>query len=235
MTWLPDDTAVRAGWSADKGRTTFSPKAIDGHSRTRYDAHGVSAWLSWYQVNGFYLDGVVGHRRYAGRVGTSRHGEDTGRLHANGWTASLESGYPVQLQGGWLIEPQAQVAYQSLSFKKFRDADGIDVAFKGATQVQARIGARIALENDDRYTPYGRVDLVHTTGGRATLKASHPDWQVAETFASGRQGLGYRVGAGVTAQVTRHVSAFGETSFQGRADKAGFKGWSASAGVRVNF
>lgn len=233
---LVDDNATwRAGWALDHGTTTVTPKAVDGHSSARYTANGASAWLTWQHNSGWYVDAVVGGRRYSGTVDTAARGDQVARLRASGWVASVETGYPFSLGAGWTLEPQLQVKHQTLNFDRTQDVDGLNLVLGNSQQTTTRLGAQLSKTTDPRFAPYVRLDLMHTAGGRATAAISNDTWNMADDFGVGRLGNSYRVGAGATSQLGRNVQIFGEGTYQHQLGHYGMRGWAANVGVRVNF
>lgn len=238
MGWDADTSSLRAGWAFDKGTTHVRPKerAIDGASDANYNAYGVSGWLTWQQQNGFYVDTVVGGERYNGKVTVAGRGYES-TVRAHGWTASLEAGYPFGIGRGWSIEPQAQLSYQSLRFQDILDNDGTLTQIAPVGQTTSRLGVRLAKTDNARLAPYVRLDAINTSGGRAKITASDATYGtgIRQTFQGGRVGSNYRVGAGLTSQLTRNVALYGEADYLGDLGVHGFSGWSANAGVRINF
>jgi outer membrane autotransporter protein len=233
--WSGDNSSIRAGWALDKGTTRVTPKAADGSSRAKYDANGVSAWLTWQQDNGFYVDAIVGGQRYKGTVSTDLRGADVAKVKANGWTASVETGYPITLGKGWAIEPQAQLKRQSLSFREINDADGLTTRIAPTGQTIGRLGARLTKSDDAKFAPYLRADVIRTIGGRAKVTSTSEAWNMQETFAGGRVGTSWRAGAGATSQLTKNLSLYGEADYQKGTGNSGFRGWAGTMGVRYNF
>lgn len=94
-----------------------------------------------YWTTGWYLDSVVQATFYdvdgvSGRLPT---------LETNGWglAASLEGGAPFRLGGGWQLEPQARLVYQTVDLDDTHDV-GAFVHFKDVDSLAGRIGVRFA-------------------------------------------------------------------------------------------
>lgn len=234
VTWTGDKSTLRAGWALDKGTTRVSPKAVDGFSSGKYDAHGVSAWLTWQQDNGFYVDAVIGGERYKGDISTEARG-GVGSIRASSWNASVEMGYPIAVGGGWSVEPQAQLKYQHLSFARIQDADDLATSITPSGQTTTRLGARFVKTDNARFAPYARFDVLRTIGGAAKVTTSSQAWDISDTFEVGRVGTGYRAGVGLTSALTKHLSVYGEGDYLHGASDHGFKGWSGNVGLRLNF
>ncbi|TCV92902.1 outer membrane autotransporter protein [Luteibacter rhizovicinus] len=233
LSFAADTSVLRAGWAIDKGTTSVTPSAADGRSHARYDASGVSAWLTWQDVGGMYVDGILGGRRFSGDVGTDLRGEDVARLHASQVFASVEAGYPFAIGNGWTLEPQVQARWQSVRLRAFDDKDGVAVDETSASQTTHRIGIRAGRMSDPVFAPYLRADLLHTVGRRQSLTAG--DGTTDYAFELGRPGTQYRVGAGGTYRFATDWSVYGEGDYQGSIGSTGFRGFSATLGVRLNF
>jgi len=230
-----DNGSLRAGWAFDHGTTRVTPNAADGESFARYRANGTSAWITWQQGSGLWVDGVIGATRYRGDVGTDLRGADVGRLRAHGWTMSLEAGLPIALGTAWTVEPLLHVKHQSIAFRDFVDADDLDVKLGTAIQTTTRIGARIARTANPVFSPYARLDLSHTSHGQVNADVSSDAWNIADRFSSGRVGNTYRAAMGAVSQLGNHVQVYGEANYQHFIGTYGMRGWAGNVGIRVTF
>jgi outer membrane autotransporter protein len=235
VSWTDSQSSLRAGWAFDKGNTRVTPDAPDGYSVGRYRAHGASAWLTWQQANGFYLDGVLSNERYQGEIGTQARNGAVADLRANGWVASVEAGYPFALGDGWSVEPQVQLKRQSLTFLPFADTDGLYTQINVGGLTTTRLGTRVANTSNPRFAPYVRADVIHTTGGGSHISTSSQAWGAEGVFDGGRLGNSYRLGAGATSQLTPQLALYGDADYLHGTDGYGFRGWQANLGLRFNF
>ncbi|GFZ91047.1 autotransporter outer membrane beta-barrel domain-containing protein [Dyella caseinilytica] len=235
VSWTADNSSLRAGWALDKGTTRVTPNAPDGASVGRYDAHGVSAWMTWQQANGFYVDAVLGGEHYRGDVDTQARNSAVANLRAGSWTASVEMGYPFALGKGWSLEPQAQLKHQSLTFNDFADADGLSTQINVGGLTATRVGARLVKTDDTRFSPYLRADFIRTTGGDSQIGTSSSAWDASGVFSGGRLGNSYRLGAGATSQWTSHLALYGEADYRRGTASHGLRGWQANMGLRFDF
>ncbi|HVI53532.1 MAG TPA: autotransporter outer membrane beta-barrel domain-containing protein [Luteibacter sp.] len=230
-----DNGSLRAGWAVDHGTTRVTPKAADGNSSAKYNANGISGWITWLHGSGLWVDGVLGSTRYHGDVGTDLRGADVGRVHANGWTMSVETGMPFALGNDWTIEPRFQLKHQQLNFRDFTDDDGLDVRLGTAKQTSATLGGRIMRTANPVFMPYANLDLTHTSNGDPNADVSNTDWDVSQRFGSGRVGNAYRVAAGAVSQLGEHVQIYGEGTYQHFVGSYGMQGWAGNVGIRVSF
>ena len=116
-----------------------------GEGKTDAVSLGVSN--TYYAQNGSYLD-LVGQVSW---LRNNYKARDSVSVKQNGWGAGLsaEVGRPFALgeraenEGGWMIEPQAQLMYQYVDLKNFND--GIrQVEQNGQHGLRGRLGARLA-------------------------------------------------------------------------------------------
>lgn len=232
--WAGNRGTLRAGWALDHGTLRISPHAVDGDSSTRFTANGIGMWLNWQGDNGLWVDGVLTGRRFTGDVGTDTQGKDVARIHASSWVASVEVGKTF-MAGDWAIEPHAQLTRQQVSFRDFQDQDGLDVSLGSGTQTSARVGVLVRRAIDEKFIPYVRTDFTYTVSGTPTATLSSEDWNVSNTFGTGRTGHSVLVAAGATSQLTRNVQLYGEGNYQHQLGGYGVRGWSGNIGVRVSF
>lgn len=228
-----DNDSLRAGWALDRGTTTVTPRAPDGVSQTRYSAQGFSAWVTWQQHDGWYVDAVIGAQRYRGAVDTELRGREVARLRANGRLLSMESGYPFRLGTDWSLEPQVQLSWQTLTFQPLRDKDNVVAAPSDAQQLTTRLGARLRRTTNGRWIPYARVDAVGSTGGRGHAVFATPGDDMI--LAGGRAGRQLRAGAGLVANPWANVQLYGEGTWRTAIGSHGFRGWAGNLGIRVSF
>ena len=140
-----DGSRDHAGVYAAVGRIQGDVRHFNGiHAGTNtIDAYSVGAYWTHFGASGWYIDGVV--------QGTWFDAEaDSRRLiklkrDGFGFAASIEGGYPVALGGGWIVEPQAQLIYQTLTQKSGHDGVAL-VRFSDVDSLAGRIGARLARD-----------------------------------------------------------------------------------------
>ena len=141
-----------------------------------FDAVSVGGYWTRFGENNWYLDGVLQGTWYDMNM-TGRRGLRDGETNGFGFAASLEGGYPFDLGNDWLLEPQAQLVYQTLNIDDFNDG-AADVRYSDTNSLAGRIGARIArdwdVEGDPKrkFTLWGRADLWHEFLGDPTTEFS---------------------------------------------------------------
>ena len=108
----------------------------------KFDAVSLAGYWTHFGPSGWYLDGVVQGTWYDTTMSAAR-GLRAGETDGWGLAASLEGGYPFHFGDGWLIEPQAQLVYQTLDLADFNDG-AADVRYSDEDSLAGRIGARLA-------------------------------------------------------------------------------------------
>ena len=143
-----------------------------------FDAYSIGGYWTHFGENDWYLDGVLQGTWYDMDM-TARRGLRDGDTDGFGFAASLEAGYPFQLGIGWLLEPQAQLVYQTLDIDDFNDG-AADVRYSDTDSLAGRIGARVARDWDvgregaDSASSalWGRGDIWHEFLGEPTTEFS---------------------------------------------------------------
>jgi outer membrane autotransporter protein len=228
-----DNGSLRAGWALDRGRSSITPRAVDGESVTRLKALGTSAWVTWRSGNGFWMDWVVGRQRMNGWTDTALTGPGTGRIHATATGMSLGGGLPLQIGGLWSIEPHVLLSSQTVSLKPFRDEGGLHVRL-GARRFVTTAAGVSAFHHGKSLVPFARLDVRRTSGG-GVLRTGVEGAEDVSRFVTGRGGAEYSLAAGLTAHVTPRIQAFGEGGYRHFIGSGGFQGWSGNVGVRMTF
>lgn len=129
------------------------------------DAVTVGGTFTHLGDNGWYTDAVLmgtwftALPRSARGIGTN--------IYGTGITASLEGGYPFQIDPEFTLEPMAQIVFSSLAFDPASDPY-TTLNFMPADAWFGRIGARLednTLLQDKHMKPFFEADLWHSFGG----------------------------------------------------------------------
>ena len=130
----------------------------------------------------------------------------------------MEAGYPVYLGGGWVLEPQAQIAYQALASGSASDAGGL-VRFSDVTSFAGRLGGRLArtwaLDEGDRprlMTAWLRANLWQEFLGDPKTEFFSSYGPIP--FAADLRGTRAELNGGVTAQTSEMSSLYANASYQ---------------------
>jgi outer membrane autotransporter protein len=228
-----DNGSLRAGWAVDHGRSSVTPRAVDGESVTRLKANGTSAWITWRSGNGFWMDWVVGRQALRGQTDTAMGGKRVGRVKATATGTSLGAGWPQQITPDWRVESHMLVAVQQVNVNPIREDGGLKVRFAGRRYVTGAVGVSLFHEGPV-LSPYVRLDARSTSGGGGLVAGTDGNPKAAR-FEAGRVGHEYLVSSGATAQLTPRLQLFGEGSYRHYLGSGGFQGWSGNVGMRLTF
>jgi autotransporter family porin len=233
-----DKSTMRGGVALTHGTTRLDPKAADGSSRTKYYSNSVAMYLTWQHANGFYIDGVVSGDRHQGDVDIARS-RDVARIHAVGWTASIETGYPWRFDNGMELEPQLQISRLHLAVRDFTDRDHANVHYDDYDQNIGRVGVRLTRtwtgDNGRKTTPYARLNYIQGWGGRARVTIGDDASGISQAFTGGSYGRALELGLGGTATFRNNISLYGEADYQKDLGSAGLRGWGLNLGARWMF
>ncbi|WP_198174110.1 autotransporter family protein [Mesorhizobium xinjiangense] len=105
------------------------------------DAYTIGGYWTHYGKEGWYLDALVQGTWYDLEADSVR--PFSLATDGVGFGASLEAGYPFPLDDGWIIEPQAQLTYQTISIDDASDGTAT-VSYSDIDSLRGRLGVRLA-------------------------------------------------------------------------------------------
>ena len=200
------------------------------------DAWSGGAYWTHYGPHDWYLDAVAQATHYQGAASTQFARLDTSGF---GLLTSLETGYPIHLPvlgPGFVLEPQAQIVWQRVSFDDANDGLG-EVALGTTSGASGRIGLRgrwtIVSESGQVWQPYVRANLWRDWGAQATATYSGVDLVPLLERATRLQ-----LGGGLSVKVNTNVSFYANADYQfavGNTDGGKRDGVRGAAGVRYSW
>jgi len=188
---------------------TFTAYVLTRTGVVSLQSYSGGAYWTHYGSAGWYLDGVVQASAYDGSSDTA---DAHLPIHGTGVITSLEAGYPLHFMVGapFILEPQAQVIWQHVSFSNGNDGIG-DVSLGSTTGTTGRIGVRGQWTIDGAhnviYQPYVRTNLWQDIGGNAV---THFD-DAAVPLNSAATRLEFA--AGLTARLQNRLSLYGQVGY----------------------
>ena len=221
------------------GVTHFTGLSAGHDSFAAYTGGG---YATLFGPTGWYLDSVLQGTFYDMKAQSTRL--PALETDATGFAASLETGYPLRFGGflaGWIVEPQAQLVYQSVDLDTARDI-AATVRFDDAESLAGRLGLRFATTwivpggylgpHPSLATAWFRPSYWHEfSGDPKTLFSS------ATGFIPFRADLGeawVELNAGISLRVDRTTELYANGSYQlgveGDSDA-----WTGKVGLRVNW
>lgn len=202
--------------------------------RLQTDGSSVGAYWTHFGPTGWYVDTVLQQSWYDMEA-TSLYGSGAS-TETTGYTASLETGYPINLQEGWLIEPQAQIVYQDVRVDGTQDQYS-SVDWDEGVAWTGRFGARLQHTRRDArgilWQPYGRINLWHAFSGKDSVLLGQSSPAIETRFGD----TAVDVGGGLTARVSRNVSLYGQVSHRWTVDGGRSRQTTTEAalGLRMNW
>jgi outer membrane autotransporter protein len=174
------------------------------------NAYSTGAYWTHYGPSGWYIDAVLQGTYYNGDAATQ-----FAQLPANGFgfTSSLEAGYPVPLPLGprFVLEPQAQIIWQQVTFGQSNDGLG-PVSLGSTSGASGRLGVRgqwtIVSENGQVWQPYVRANLWRDWGAEATTTFGIDQVPLLE------QATRLELAGGTTAKLTNRLSLYAQAGYQ---------------------
>jgi outer membrane autotransporter protein len=190
---------------------------VQSHTGT-LGLNGYSAGGYWthYGPGGWYIDTVLQGTYYNGNAITQFANLP---INGSGFISSLEGGYPIPLPLGprFVLEPQAQIIWQQVSFAQANDGLG-PVALGTTSGPTGRVGLRgmwtIDGYNGQVWQPYGRVNLWRDWGAEATTLFGIDPVPLIE------EATRLEFAGGVTALLGRGVSLYAQAGYQFGLDGA---------------
>ncbi len=221
------------GLVTNEAATSFVLRRTGG---LNLDAWSGAAYWTHYGPGDWYVDAVAQATHYEGAASTQ-----FARLATTGFgfLSSLETGYPIHLPvlgPGFVLEPQAQIVWQRVSFDDAND--GLGVVGLGTTSgASGRIGLRgkwtIVSDSGQVWQPYVRANLWRDWGAQATAVYSGVDLVPLLEQATRLQ-----LGGGLSVRVNTNVSLYANADYQfavGNTDGGTRNGVRGAAGVRYTW
>ncbi|MGR6452719.1 autotransporter outer membrane beta-barrel domain-containing protein [Pseudomonas plecoglossicida] len=216
-----DGSTDQAGLSLNVGRISANVEHNDG-SQAGDDllrAYGIGGYWSHFGPEGWYLDGVLQFNRFDIKANSN---ELAGlKTRGRGVTASLEGGYPFQVNRDrdLHIEPQVQVVLSKLDVDDSRDP-GAEVRFEDVDSLIGRLGVRIDkawLRQDDkgkiqRTSAWVRPSVWHEFKGKSKTEFSSANGYIP--FGTDMSGNWGELNLGLDYQVDERTTITGSLGVQ---------------------
>lgn len=225
--------SLRLGAAISTGTLSFNPRGARANASGRADTWALSGYASWQNPQGWYVDGVVSAGGFSGRVSTDLRGQ-TARLKGSQWAVSAETGWQFDTNRyGLMLEPQLQLMYQQLQFRKRADIDGFPIDFGHQSLWTARAGVRLSQsthgESAWRQATFGvKLNVLHSLG-----KSGHVD--LGENFAVSGTGTSAELGIDANLTATRQLSLYLDAAWRRKIATAGTTGLTLAGGIRYSF
>ncbi|UTO28051.1 autotransporter outer membrane beta-barrel domain-containing protein [Bartonella harrusi] len=228
------DIQTHVGLFATYGKLDFTPKGMEDSDKTMLDKWSLTAYSGIQHSSGIYVNALLSYGALKGNITTALVG-NAAKLDGTK-TVNVSATIGQQLatgSKGLVFEPQAQLIYQNLFFKRLSDANGLEVDMDNPRQWLVRIGGRLTQaitteEETNAFSFYGKLNILKAFGENETIK-------IADTFYLDPTGSSIEGGIGVNASLSENIVLHGDISYRQKLQKAGVFGTSFSGGVRYHF
>lgn len=140
----------------------------DGDGQVNVDGYGLGTGLSWFNDNGFYLDGQAKLTWYRSKYDSSLAGKTLADgVNSLGYAISLETGQSFTLNERWSLTPQAQLIWSSVNTDRYQDAFNASIDTPDNNSLTARFG--LAANHLSRWTDADGTTNRLSLGGIANL------------------------------------------------------------------
>jgi outer membrane autotransporter protein len=117
----PDGSRDHAGAYFAVGTNKGEVTHFDGREgNSDFAAYTLGGYWTHFGPGGWYTDAILQGTFYDINS-TANRGLPTFKTEGQGIAASIESGYPFRFAGGWFVEPQAQLIYQTININDAND------------------------------------------------------------------------------------------------------------------
>jgi outer membrane autotransporter protein len=176
------------------------------------NAFSTGGYWTHYGPGGWYVDAVLQGTYYGGSAGTQFA---TLPINGSGFISSLEAGYPVPLPflpgPRFVIEPQAQIIWQQVSFDNANDGQG-PVGLGTTSGPTGRLGLRgmwtIDGQNGEVWQPYVRANLWRDWDAQAATGFGE------DAVLLDEQTTRLEFAGGVTAKLNSTLSLYAQAGYQ---------------------
>ncbi|WP_443971471.1 autotransporter outer membrane beta-barrel domain-containing protein [Sphingobium sp. CR28] len=228
----PEGKRLMAGVNIYYGRATSQVRSTFGDGSIATDGYGVGATLTWYGVDGFYVDGEVQMSWFDSDL-TSRILGPLAKNNGEGQALGIELGKRSPIGGELSVTPQLQMIYSNVDFDGFTDPTGAFVRADRGDSLKSRLGLSLDRQNvwdGGRSHVYGLLNLNYDwLEGSRTLVSGTPIDRTEKRLWS-ELGIGASVNWGD--RITLYGEASGGSPFRDFASSYVLKG---NVGVRLRF
>lgn len=141
----PDGSLLVGSVILHYGQSSADVKSVFGRGSIDTTGYGIGTALTWYEANGFYVDGQAHYSWYESDLKS----RSTGRTENNdgiGYALSIETGRRIILGNGFSVTPQAQLVYSNVDLDSFTDSFGAKIELNRADSLKARLGVSLDKE-----------------------------------------------------------------------------------------
>lgn len=134
-----------AGVNAFYGEADSQIRSVFGDGAVKSDGYGLGATLTWYGLDGFYVDSQAQVIRYDSDLTSAYLGRLSRDNGGHGEAFSIEAGKRMSVGNNLGVTPQFQMVYSNVHFDRFTDPSDAVVSADGNDSLKTRWG--VALDH----------------------------------------------------------------------------------------
>ncbi|HCR0804044.1 TPA: autotransporter outer membrane beta-barrel domain-containing protein, partial [Enterobacter roggenkampii] len=214
---------------------SFSDNKVK-HARggtSKIDSYGLGLYATWYDVSGFYADGVVKGNRLKNKLrAVMTNGGRTG----GDWTqyalsTAVEGGYQFDLKDDVSITPYARLAFVQMTSEEVKLSNGMKGNTGTPRSVTGEAGAKLAGKfsiGSTEFKPYLSAAVLQEFANSNEVTINERN-----RFDNNVKGTSGKYGLGASVNVGKDVTLYGEANYrQGSQIETPIQG---VAGIRIGF
>lgn len=198
---------------------------------------GVGVYASWLGNKGHYLDVIARGSKLTNDFKLVDLSGNAAKADYDTWAygISAEYGYRQNLQGGWFVEPQAELSLGHMGSADYTTSNGVSVKQDSVNSAVTRVGIMGGKEftiGGRQSNAYVKASLLHDFGGNGGGAAYYNDRSTVVESAD-MSGTWYEIGLGANLWIAKNSNLYFDAlkTFGGdlRTD------WQFNAGLRFTF
>ncbi|WP_455651587.1 autotransporter outer membrane beta-barrel domain-containing protein [Phascolarctobacterium sp.] len=198
---------------------------------------GVGLYASWLGNKGHYLDVIARGSKLANDFKLVDKSGNTAKGDYDTWAygISAEYGYRQDLQGGWFIEPQAELSLGRIGSADYTMSNGTEISQDAVNSAVTRIGVLSGKEftmNGRQGNAYLKASLLHDFGGNGG-GAAYYNGRSTVVESADMSGTWWEIGLGANLGLAKNSNLYFDAlkTFGGDLRTE----WQFNAGLRFTF
>ncbi|WP_455656328.1 autotransporter outer membrane beta-barrel domain-containing protein [Phascolarctobacterium sp.] len=198
---------------------------------------GVGLYASWLGNKGHYLDVIARGSKLANDFKLVDKSGNTAKGDYDTWAygISAEYGYRQDFQGGWFVEPQAELSLGRIGSADYTMSNGTEISQDAVNSAVTRIGVLSGKEftmNGRQGNAYLKASLLHDFGGNGG-GAAYYNGRSTVVESADMSGTWYEIGLGANLGLAKNSNLYFDAlkTFGGDLRTE----WQFNAGLRFTF
>ena len=198
---------------------------------------GVGLYASWLGSKGHYLDVIARGSKLANDFKLVDKSGNTAKGDYDTWAygISAEYGYRQELQGGWFVEPQAELSLGRIGSADYTMSNGTEISQDAVNSAVTRIGVLSGKEftmNGRQGNAYLKASLLHDFGGNGG-GAAYYNGRSTVMESADMNGTWWEIGLGANLGLAKNSNLYFDAlkTFGGDLRTE----WQFNAGLRFTF